>query len=181
MAVLTPIWAQETTPSRNDEAYTLLKTTRQLMVEEKIRWQRIHDMPYTDTVTLTQEKSTLTVDIVIDPKVTNIINRQPITRTYVFDQDQTPHAWYVPTYGGVAAHVSLMGFRPAVYAAWGMEVIKYKNYRGSFGIGPYVSGYTNGLALLYRDNMWYTVSALITIGYTWKGEYTPGFGLGIGW
>ena len=163
------------------EAIQLLTETRALLADEKIRWQRIHETPYTDTVTLTQDTKHLTIDICIDPKVQTIINTKPIMRTYVFDRDTRKRIWYVPPYGGIAAHVSTESVRPVVYAGWGRECFTYGAYRGSVCLGPYTTGYTTGIALFYRDTMWYTMSIMVTVGYSWSGHMTPGFGIGFGW
>ena len=179
LLVLTPILAHA--EANDSEAVSLLTETRELLGQEKIRWQRIHETPYTDQVTLTQTGKELTIDVCIDPKVQNIINKEPITRKYVFEQNTVKRLWYVPPYAGVAAHVSADGLRPALYAGWGKEILTYGIYHGYVGAGPYTTLTSAGCTIFYRDSMWYTVSIMITVGCTWSGKLFPGFAIGFGW
>ena len=177
--ILTGICAAAATDVPEDVA--LLQKARTLMTEERTRWQRLHETPYTDQVTLIQEKNTLIIDITIDPKVSNIINSKPLTRRYTFESETQKRPWYCPQFGGVIAHAAFSGFRPGAYCAWGIPVITRGTYTGYAAAGPYTTGHSTGIALAYRDNAWYTVSILITIGCTLKGSIEPGLAIGAGW
>lgn len=164
---------------REQEAADLLLKTKTLLEEERTRWKAMHETPYDDEVTLSQTNDELKISIIIDPKVQNIINDQPLTREYTFPKTEQHHDPLFPDYFGVCGLLAYpSGFRPMVYGGYKLPFQK-NTFIKRLAVGPYLSYIHVGVAVSYIDPALHNLTVAVTFGVNYDMRMMPGIGVGI--
>lgn len=158
-----------------DDSIILHKRVQSLLEEEKIRWKKIHETPYSDKIEIEQLEDRMIVRLEIDASPYNIINREPIKRTYEFPKDTIDKPVLLPVTFGVAAGYSYgQNISPIVYV--GLNPIKqFPNIY----IGIYTTVLSLGGAVYYRNESLYKLTFICGVGYNIYNQISPSVGIGI--
>src|SRR5210317_861345 len=179
-----------------DTAVKYLRKSSRILKQERQRWEGIHSNPITDKVKVTQDnsKEMIAIDVIIDTKVENEINNQPITRQYVID--------FMPPRRTLTKYVDFMVgvgyvFKPAHGNDFGEYLKDTLRPTISVGVRPFVflknriealSGlgfaaqsmfFNTGIMMYYSHKAMFPFYLGLTVGWDWKGNTIPGGSIGV--
>ena len=155
----------------------LLKVSTSVIKQEKKRWQAIHSNPISDKVNITTKKDSIIIDIEIDTYINNMLNNQPITRTYTIGSPKNKDITTNLDFIILAMYSITDGLRPAI-------CIGYRPFRKlnmgmlkDTGASVYCSIYSIGGTIYYCPIK--NLSLHIICGYSVSsGNTTVGVGVG---
>lgn len=152
------------------ESTALLEQLAFILRQERARWKRIHTNPVPDKVTCTynDDNSVLTISVTIDTGVSNVINNQPIQRTYTVHAAE-PKTRILPTPFIVLAGASFSaqsGLRPLI----GVGIVdipyiaKIDQSLSRVVVFGYTSGYSVGVGAGYVASKDYRIVCSLQTG-----------------
>ena len=158
--------------SNNKAAINALVQCQTLLREEKQRWNMIHGNPPPDKVIVTKEGENLIVNVTIDDSVKNIINNQPITRTYTL----TPNDCNILSFADImvsGSYITAVGWRPTLGIGYA------PNFAQGFGITANTSLLNINGGIYYRIKQVPHIFIQVLVGATFTGQLTLGLGVGV--
>lgn len=165
-----------------EEATQIIKRLRQILIEERKRWKHLHGNPVPDEVKVTydDEKKRMIINVKIDPKVRNAVNKQPITRKYMLDY--RPKKSVIDYFDLIlgSAWSYRIGYRPlSGIGIRPFSKFKTTNYLSDFGVGLYTTIYSGGFFVYWAPKDAWNLSVSVLVGSDWKGKAAPGLGIGL--
>ena len=166
------------------DAITELKTCNDLLIQEKQRWETIHNNPVTDKWEVTKDTTNdnMVIKVTIDDNVKNIINDQPIQRSYTLSPVDNRFLKPFDSILG-ACFVTSDGFRPYLGIGYRpyQQIKKYLGYSfpDEIGISIGTTCYSLDTTIYYMPKQIPNSIIFIGSGVTIKGEPLALLGIGL--
>ena len=155
-----------------------LRFCKQLLVQERERWTKLHTNPVPDKHSLSKTSDgDYKLEITIDTGINNVINNQPLTRSINLRLE--PNSFFAPVDLLLLATATYPGgLRPA----FGIGVLPpfLKNtYFSNVGFGAYSSIFTSGATVYYTHPKMRMLAVNLLMGVTLDGHLAGGLGVAV--
>ncbi len=160
-----------------------LKLSRDIVANEKKRWEIIHNNPVTDKASIEykDDNQTIILHVTIDTGISTVINSQPIERTYTFTA-QKPRARIFPSpYIGVAGLSYMHGdsIRPLIGIGITGEILPFSDAFKRVSTFLFTSIYSVGVGVSYCIVSEYKLDISLLYGMTYVSSVEQSFGFGL--